>query len=279
VRLAALLVFAIGGCGFRVAAGSGDAGGSERAGSGDDGSLPDSEQPDAAPPWGVPTLVGFSGADDPTITGDLLEMYLNWSGDVWITKRGTTGDNWGALTLVNPLSTGSNETTPEVSLDGLTMLFSSDRSGGLGSGDIWMSSRNNRNMAWGTPVALVELNSTLTSERASVDPNIYIATRLLPTGPFMTPQPVTELNTAFHDGSVMLSADKRMICFDSDRSGNMEVWCATRPTGAGTFGAAEKMSFNDPAADDSDPWLSPDKNLIVWSSNRSGSFQVWYVRR
>ena len=291
-----MLVLALGGCGFRVAAGGGDAGGTEQTETGDAGPLPDTEPADAAMPWGTPALSpGFSGADDPSITGDYLEMYLNATNDVWFTKRVSPSVGWGAMTVVSQLSTGSNETTPEVTSDGLALLFSSDRAGGLGSGDIWISTRQNRNMAWGAPSNMIELNSqqgdsapsmsddrlmvALTSQRASTNPDIYIATRVLPSVPFSTPQPVTELNTQGHDGSVMLSGDKLMICFDSDRSGNMEVYCATRPTAASAFDAPTRMPFNDPAADDSDPWISPDKRMIVWSSNRSGAFEVWYVTR
>lgn len=296
MRLAALLVLALGGCGFRVAAGTGDAGGDDAAVDGSDGPLPDTEQPDAANPWSAAILSpGFTGADDPSITGDYLEMFLNTTNDIWVTKRASASVGWGPLNVVSQLSTSSNETTPEISTDGLTMLFSSDRGGGIGAGDIWMSTRANRNAAWGTAANMLELNSqqgdsapsmsedrlmiAFTSQRASSLPDIYIATRLLTSVPFGTPQPVTEINTAGHDGSVMLSGDKLVICFDSDRSGNMEIYCASRPTEASTFGVPERMSFNDPNADDSDPWISPDKRLMVWSSNRSGAFEVWYALR
>ena len=42
------------------------------------------------------------------------------------------------------------------SADGLTLLFHSQRSGGIGGEDIWMSTRATKNDPWGKPVNLGE---------------------------------------------------------------------------------------------------------------------------
>ena len=293
MRFAAVLLIATGACGFRVAASSGDAGdpGSETGG-GDDAPLRDSDQPDAELPWGTPSLVGLLG-DDPTATSDLLELVFNTSNDLWVVKRAAIGDAWGTPALISPLSTGFDETTPEITPDGLTLTFSSDRPGGQGGHDLWMSTRTNRNAAWQTPIAIADLSSTTGDSAATFSDDrltiamvrttngndLYIATRLSASLLFGPPQPITELNTTGHEGSTMLLGDALMLCFDSLRSGNGDIYCASRPTAASTFDAPVLMPFSDPIANDTDVWISPDRRTALWGSNRSGSFQIWQATR
>lgn len=288
-----LLVLATGGCGFRVAASSGDAGGSgSEASVGDDAPMQDSDQPDAAQPWGTPALVGFLG-DDPTATGDLLELVFNSSNDLWVVKRTSPSDPWGTQELITQLSTSFDETTPEITPDGLTMTFSSTRPGGQGAHDLWMSTRTNRNAAWQTPIVLADLSSMTGDSAATLSDDalmvamvrtvggndLYSATRLTAPGLFGPPQPIAELNTSSHEGSTMLSGDKLMLCFDSLRSGNGDIYCATRATPTSTFDTPMLMPFNDPAALDADVWMSPDRRVMLWSSTRSGAFQIWQATR
>jgi len=42
----------------------------------------------------------------------------------------------------------------EISDDGLMLVFASERTGGYGSGDLWVTRRKTRNEAWGLPVNL-----------------------------------------------------------------------------------------------------------------------------
>ncbi len=287
-----MIALSLGGCGFRVAAGTGDAGGFDATVDSSDGPLPDSDQPDAALPWGTPALVGFLG-DDPTATGDLLELIFNSSNDLWVVTRTNVSDSWGTPALITQLSTSFDETTPEITFDGLTMTFSSNRPGGQGGHDLWMSTRVSRNAAWQTPVVLADLSSTTGDSAATLSEDalmvamvrtlggndLYIATRLTAALVFGPPQPLAELNTSGHEGSTMLSGDKLMLCFDSLRSGNGDIYCATRATPTSTFDTPMLMPFSDPAALDADVWLSPDKRVALWSSTRSGSFQIWQATR
>jgi OmpA-OmpF porin, OOP family len=57
--------------------------------------------------------------------------------------------------IINPQ--GSNQLTPYLAADGVTLYFSSDRPGGFGQNDIWMSKRlDNSWEKWSTPVNLGE---------------------------------------------------------------------------------------------------------------------------
>jgi len=88
-------------------------------------------------PWSTPTAIVMPTLDvddDPSLTGDLLELYFNRNDDLFVTERVAIGTPWNSAVRL-PISTGSLETTPEISPDGLTLYFGSDRSGGAGAED------------------------------------------------------------------------------------------------------------------------------------------------
>ncbi|MDB4961287.1 MAG: hypothetical protein JWP01_1286 [Myxococcales bacterium] len=289
LRFALVLVTA--GCGFQVSGGTDlDAAGpdGDRDPAGGDGSIDGA----SVGVWSTPTPVAVTaGADDPTLTADLLELYFNLNGDIYLATRATVSDPWSTPTLVTQLS-GGNDTTPEVSADGLTLMLASDRPGTLGSTDLWISTRGSRAAAWGIPVVEVELGS-VTSEagpvmtpdrttivftsfrKANVSPDIYLSTRTDVSGPWGVPVEVPELNTDGHDGSAVISADKRMICFDSTRSGNSDLYCSTRSTPSSTFPAPQTIPGITTTEVEEDPWLSPDGRHLVFYSNRNGVAGLW----
>lgn len=62
--------------------------------------------------------------------------------DLWVTARTTTTNPWGTPINLGPsLNTASQDRGPALSTDGLTIVFSSDRPGGLGGHDLYVSTR------------------------------------------------------------------------------------------------------------------------------------------
>jgi len=117
--------------------------------------------------WGAPVNLGQtinSSADEyqPNILADGCTLLLcssrpgGYGGlDIWITKRDTKNDTWG--TLVNlgpPINTSAEDGRPSMSLDGLTLFFRTDRPGGFGGGDIWLTTRATTNDPWREPINL-----------------------------------------------------------------------------------------------------------------------------
>jgi len=108
---------------------------------------------DTSGPFGAPTPLGelnVSAAEDygPVLTGDELTVYFESvrSGslgcyDVYMARRSTTADGFGTPTRVAELSTASCEYPTWVSADGCQIILASNRSGGLGSYDLWIASR------------------------------------------------------------------------------------------------------------------------------------------
>jgi Tol biopolymer transport system component len=63
------------------------------------------------------------------------------------------------------------------------------------------------------------------------------------------------------------SPDGQAVLFSSNRSGNLDLWLATKS------GVVRRIT--DDGAEDWDPAFTPDGTKIVWSSGRSGNLEIW----
>jgi Tol biopolymer transport system component len=101
----------------------------------------------------VPALLSGANDDDPTLTADLLELYFNSDrggvGDIWMSSRSSTSADWGAPVVVTELQSDADDSAPEVSPDGLTLWWVSERGGA--DRDVWSSTRAARDQPWSTP--------------------------------------------------------------------------------------------------------------------------------
>ena len=78
-------------------------------------------------------------------------------------------DASGPPVLVPELSSAFNDQQPTLRKDGLEIIFASNRTGTLGSGDLWASTRESTLDLWPTPVNLGSLvNSTVTDFRPAL---------------------------------------------------------------------------------------------------------------
>ncbi len=76
------------------------------------------------------------------------------------------GDEWShPRNMGTPINTASKETQPSFSADGRTIYFASDRPGGKGGLDIWMSSLN-EDSTWQTPINLGDSVNTAGDEQS-----------------------------------------------------------------------------------------------------------------
>lgn len=114
--------------------------------------------------------------------------------DIFVAKENDTG--FAPPAKVSELNSPNNDFQPQISEDGLTVVFASDRAGGQGSVDLW------------------------------------IAKRATPTAPFSTPTNLTELNSPAVEYAGWLSADGCRIWFSSNRpdaSAISSIYYAERP--------------------------------------------------
>lgn len=110
-------------------------------------------RPTVSDPWGEPVNLGptvNSSAYDaaPLILDNGLTLYFSTmrpgglgAEDIWVTKRATVSDPWESPVNVGPpINSSAYDNLPNISADGSTLYFSSNRSGGSGAHDLWQAS-------------------------------------------------------------------------------------------------------------------------------------------
>jgi Tol biopolymer transport system component len=132
-------------------------------------------------PWGEPendSLINIntSGVDSsPCLSSDGLSLFLfSWDEtQLYVSTRPTRDDPWPEPVNLGPTVNGVNNTwedrDPAISTDGLVLFFSSNREGGYGSRDLWMTRRSTIDGPWSEPV---NLGPTINIERSEYAPEI-----------------------------------------------------------------------------------------------------------
>jgi hypothetical protein len=134
-------------------------------------------------PWGSLALVAelnsANGDGTGAISSDglLFIMDSNRPGglglsDLYFASRDAVTDPWDAPVLADGLSSGFEDNQAWMSGDGLVVFFDSDRTGGAGAHDIWMSSRPSLAEPFDNPVPVVELNTDLDDSDPWLSPDL-----------------------------------------------------------------------------------------------------------
>jgi Tol biopolymer transport system component len=250
-------------------------------------------------PMRIAELVSPDSDDDPTVTNDQLELFFDSArpgglgqGDVWVARRLATSDPFAEPTVVVELRSAADDTTPEISPDGLTLYFASDRET-PGDRDIYVSTRQNRSGLWSPPTRLVELSSPQTDDNPIVSADgltiyfastragsadIYKATRMSRTQPFGPSALVGGLSEAGSDENQhWISPDERTIYFTSTIPEQGGILLATRQGPDDAFGPATEVPGINSMFAEHDPWLSMDQRVIVFTSNRQDGNEDLYI--
>ncbi len=98
---------------------------------------------------------------EPSISADGLSLFFTsfrlggyGNTDIWVTTRETTNDRWGPPVNLGPnVNSSRYEWGPSISFDNLILIFESDP-GGVGTNDLWFTTRRTKNDTWGRPVNL-----------------------------------------------------------------------------------------------------------------------------
>lgn len=88
----------------------------------------------------------------------------NVPGEIYVSER-QNGARFGPATLVSGLNDpAANDIQPNVRADGLEIVFSSNRSGTLGTQDVWVATRATLSSPWSAPVNLGSVVNTSAAE-------------------------------------------------------------------------------------------------------------------
>jgi WD40-like Beta Propeller Repeat len=94
------------------------------------------------------------------------------AGEIYVSER-QNGARFGPATAVAELNDpAANDIQPNVRADGLEVVFSSNRAGGVGAQDIWIATRASLDAPWSTPTNLgAVVNTTAAESRPSLSQN------------------------------------------------------------------------------------------------------------
>jgi hypothetical protein len=192
--------------------------------------------------WGEPVNLGpninSSDMDSaPAISPDGLELYFQrggWNNQyIFASKRPSKDAPWGSAVRLGPEFNSYHAGHPEFSADGLSLYFVSNRPGGLGGNDIWMTTRIKTDGTWSEPVNL--------------GPNV---------------------NSPYHDYGPSISSDGRILFFDSYRSGTGtdEQWLTVRLNEDDGWGTPMILGPHiNSGYQEGDAEISPDGSCLYFS--------------
>jgi len=192
---------------------------------------------------------------------------------------------------VTALNTPSHDEQARLSPDELTVYFSSDRAGGVGTWDVWVATRGSTSAPFGTPSLVAGVNTTGIERHPAVtadgltlyafvgaDPNydLAMATRMSAPSSFGALTGIAALNTSVNDITPYVLPDGTAIYFSSNRSSSSnEQLYRVAHSSQGFESPTLVTGTNLDVANQSNPVLTPGELTLYFSSDRTGSGTYW----
>jgi hypothetical protein len=249
-------------------------------------------------PQQVASLASSTIDEDPTFTGDLLELFFmsmrDGAKDIWTSHRLAATEPWGTPVRVAELSSPAEEWAPAITPDGLVIWFVTNRD--AGHAQLWRASRPTRAAAWAAPLAVPELVSSSEDSGPVVDSierslyfssdragggrfDIYLSTRPTVNAPWGAPGLAPGVNTADDDFDPFITASGLLLFLTRSRSANDgDIYWSARRSPTEPWSAAVPLAGVNSPSYDSDASLSPDLRYIMFSSMRTGNGDLYEAR-
>jgi Tol biopolymer transport system component len=125
--------------------------------------------------------------------GGAPQLFFNRGNDLFVSSMLPDG-TWGMAEAVSELNTANVERGFSIRFDGLEAFFYSNRPGGGPNNDLWTTTRQSPLDPWLTP----------------------------------TKMPLVLVNSTAIEGEPDISSDRETLYFNSNRSGNMDLWVTHR---------------------------------------------------
>lgn len=230
-------------------------------------------------PWGTPSVIpsletSDSGETDPSISADRLTVVLSATAtagdtDLWLATRTQVAMPF-TLTKLAALNSTADEDSAEISADGKTIYFVSDRVT-AGSSDVYMSTFTT---AWSMPAVVSSLSSTGDDGDLAVSPDGLTAVVLNTSGqnkflfhtrastmvPFGAPTQHTELHITTDIAAPTITNDAQTIYFHAGATRDLYV---AHLQGNGTYTTPAPVTALNTTGRDAAPFvLQSDRYLI-----------------
>jgi hypothetical protein len=229
--------------------------------------------------------------------------------DLWFATRESVNAPWGEPENMGAtINTTYGDSLAVLSPNEHVMYFQSNRLGGCGQGDIWMTRRRNKHSDWRKPTNLGCVLNTPAVETAPAffedpetdqvwlfygsnraggigDYDVY-ASPLGEDGSVGAGVLVSEFSSPRRDTRIFIRKNGLEAFITSDRvpgQGLIDIWTSTRETLADEWSTPVDLAFPvNTTADDGSPWLSRDGTRLYFFSNRDGGYgqrDIWYATR
>jgi hypothetical protein len=233
--------------------------------------------------------------------------------DMYVTHRRSLHSRWAPPVNLGPLlNTSGSEHSVTITPDGHYMFFASDRPGGCGMADVWMSYRSNTNsdFAWEAPqhIPCVEdggingpfidacpfyhVNSETNQvefyfiRATSPDPttlDVMVVDFDLQTGQFGTAQPVPNISSQHNEGHLDPAHGYIWAIYphpDGTFGGGSDIWISERGPDGWSFPYNLGPRINTPFEEQL-PAPTPDGRTLFFPSDRpggSGGLDIYEAR-
>jgi Tol biopolymer transport system component len=264
--------------------------------------------------WSNPVNLGVavnssSNEQHPALSPDGLSLYFSsdrpggaGGSDLWVAHRSTRTSQWGIASVVAPLNSPSSEFAPAFDPSGRWLFFGSERDGGCGGRDVWVSFRTNTrsDLDWMIPVNLGcgrlswpgfdDGPTYFQEEKTGIGTLYFISDRPGGLGgrdvwsasnrngsAFGAPVNVTELNSSVDDARPAVRADGLEFLFTSARVGSVplgtapstDIWVSTRQSATAPWPVPVNLGSVNTSATEGAPTLSLDGTTMIFNSNRA----------
>lgn len=201
---------------------------------------------------GMPTVRKYLNGDLDIIFTSIAssESGRNGTGETDLYFSRYRNERWSPSVPILEINSPFKERMPSLSADGKILFFSSNRPGGVGQDDIWMSFYNDSTQSWGTPINAGESVNT----------------------------PASEISPSLHSDGITLyySSNKK------GGAGGYDIYFVQRKgmSRYSEFTPAQNLGLPyNSAYDDEYPTVSASGDIFYFSSNRKGGKGMYDIYR
>lgn len=109
--------------------------------------------------------------------------------------------------------------------------------------------------------------------------DLFVTSRSNTTATWSTPVSAPELSSSAADDEPFLTADGLTCLFSSNRGGDYDIYIASRPARTAPFSTPVLLAEVATADDETDPWLSPDGHLLLFTRGVSTARDIYAATR